>query len=252
MNIQQTIEYFHLVLLLFMSRKINRNHYILKGGCNLRFFLRSPRHSEDIDFDLKDTPVQILQEQVNKILNSSIFRDTLFLKGIGIKHITTHKQTETIQRWKLTLMAGQNQIPIPTKIEFSRRQKGGDYTFETVDTLLLKKYDLPPVLVNHYTPETTFIQKIEATSFRKIPQARDIFDLYLLITTGIDVPSVLKKISKDNIISAKSNILSVDFNIFKSQVLSYLSPDDREIYNSEEVWDIIRLKVIDAIEGGGK
>jgi predicted nucleotidyltransferase component of viral defense system len=235
-----------------MSRKINRNHYIIKGGCNLRFFFKSPRYSEDIDLDVKEIPVQILQEQVNKILKSSTFRDTIFLKGIRIRHITSHKQTETTQRWKLTLLSGQSQIPIPTRIEFSRRQKEGAYKFETVDTLLLKKYDLPLVLVNHYTPEAAFVQKIEAISFRRIPQARDIFDLYILINSGIDVHSVLKNLSKNNIINARTNIFAVSFNTFKGQVLSYLSPDNREIYGSEEVWDSIRLKVIDAMEGGVK
>lgn len=49
MTDQEAVETFHLhfVRLLFMGR--DKANYIVKGGCNLRFFFGSVRYSEDLD-----------------------------------------------------------------------------------------------------------------------------------------------------------------------------------------------------------
>ncbi|HPK68679.1 MAG TPA: hypothetical protein PKY11_02195, partial [Kiritimatiellia bacterium] len=49
---QATVELFHLILLDLLGRKTDRKLYALKGGCNLRFFLKSIRYSEDMDIDV--------------------------------------------------------------------------------------------------------------------------------------------------------------------------------------------------------
>ncbi|MCM8830338.1 MAG: nucleotidyl transferase AbiEii/AbiGii toxin family protein [Candidatus Omnitrophica bacterium] len=252
-NIQEMVECFQLLFLLFLSHKIDRKHYILKGDCNLRFFFKSPRCPEGIDFDLQNIPVPKFREQVNRILRSSVFIEALSIKGLIAGYITESKQTETTQRWKLHLRSRQMQTYIPTRIEFSRRDAGKiESKFEAVDSCLLKKYELPPVLVHHYTAEASFLQKIVAVSSKKIPQARDIFDMYLLITIGTNTSPVLKMLDKSILSKAKNNIFSINYDVFKSQVISYLSPDDRRIYDSENVWDTIRLKIIEVIEGGDK
>ncbi|MCX8081823.1 MAG: nucleotidyl transferase AbiEii/AbiGii toxin family protein [bacterium] len=253
LNIEERVECFQLVFLLFLSQKIDRKHYVLKGGCNLRFFFKSPRYSEDIDFDLQDISVQKFREDVNRILRSSTFKEALSVKGLTIGNITESKQTETTQRWKLSLGYGQTKTYIPTKIEFSRRDVGKtESRFEAVDPIILKKYEIAPVLVRHYTAEASFLQKIVAISSRKIPQARDIFDTYLLIIMGVDTSKILKNLDKITISKTKNNIFSINYDIFKSQVISYLSPDDRNVYDSEDVWDTIRLKIIEVIEGSDK
>ncbi len=249
MDIQQTIEWFHLLFLLFIGRKIDRKHYVLKGGCNLRFFFRSPRYSEDIDFDLFGIPVQVFREQVNKILKSSVFNDNLLLKGMTLGHTAEHKQTETTQRWKLSLYSRQMQMSVPTKIEFSRRDRDKEESkFEAVDAGFIKRYELPPVLVSHYTAEAAFRQKMNAMSSRRIPQARDLFDLYFLLVTAGEKVALLSRKEKASLSRAKDNIFSIDYKIFKSQVLSYLDPDDRALYESEETWDMMRLKIIEVLE----
>ncbi len=249
MDIRQTVECFHLLFLLFIGRKIDRRHYILKGGCNLRFFFNSPRYSEDIDFDLQGIPVRTFQEQVGIILKSRPFKDTLLAKGITIGHINEQKQTETTQRWKLGIVS--KQVQMPTKIEFSRRnQKEGESRFESVNNVLLKKHELPPVLVNHYTAEEAFRQKANAMSYRKIPQARDVFDMYLLIASGA-LASSFRLADKNALLKAKNNILSIDYNTYKSHVVSFLAAHDRDLYASEDVWDAMRLKTTEFLEGAG-
>src|SRR3990170_6022446 len=52
-NMRQLIEYFHLIFLDRLGRKIDKRLYTLKGGCNLRFYFQSFRYSEDIDFDIQ-------------------------------------------------------------------------------------------------------------------------------------------------------------------------------------------------------
>ena len=48
-NSLQLREIFHLELLRLLGRKMKGEHYVLKGGVNLRFFFNSFRYSEDMD-----------------------------------------------------------------------------------------------------------------------------------------------------------------------------------------------------------
>lgn len=248
MTLQQVVEYFHLTFLLFIVRKIERRHYILKGGCNMRFFFGSPRYSEDIDFDLLDIPVDVFRESVNTVLKIKSFRDVLSASKISVEHITEHKQTETTQRWKIGLFYDGRTMPIPTKVEFSRRGEAGNVRFEAVDSRIIDRYGLTPVLINHYGADAAFSQKLKAIFSRRVPQARDIFDAYLLISSKVLEKGSLKSINKAKVLQIKENILSIDYSVFKSQVLSYLAPGERGVYDSEDVWDTMRLKVIEELE----
>ena len=247
---RQSIELFHLLFLNQLVRKLDKRFYALKGGSNLRFFFKSPRYSEDIDLDVQSISVILLRKRVNHILSSKPFRDILQVRDIEIEHITEHKQTETTQRWKLGLIVPHQEKSLPTKIEFSRRGLDKPVKFEAISPEVIRTYDLPPILVNHYPAETTCIQKIRALISRKTVQARDVFDLYLLLASRVekvDLPDKLR--SKMNEI--KENIFSVDFVIFKSQVISYLEPEDQPGFDSKEVWDNIRLHVVEALGKDG-
>lgn len=243
---RQSVELFHLLFLSQLVRKLDKRFYALKGGGNLRFFFKSPRYSEDIDLDVQSISVTLLRKRINNILNSKPFRDILQVRDIEIEHITEHKQTETTQRWKLGLTVSHQEKPLPTKIEFSRRGLDKHVKFEPISPEVIRNYDLPPILVNHYPAETTCIQKIRALISRKTVQARDVFDLYLLLASRVekvDLPDKLR--SKIN--EVKENIFSMDFVIFKSQVISYLEPEDQPEFDSKEVWDNIRLHVVEAL-----
>ncbi len=54
-------------------------------------------------------------------------------------------------------------------------------------------------------------------------------------------------LSGKNLNKTVENILSLDYATFKSQVISYLEPEDQPQYESEEVWDNMRLQVIEAL-----
>ena len=101
-------------------------------------------------------------------------------------------------------------------------------------------------MTNHYPAEITCRQKIEALLSRSSTQARDVFDLYHLLASrieGSDLPEELRS----NLNKVKDNIFSLDFIVFKSQVISYLEPEDQSRFESEEVWDNIRLHVVESL-----
>ena len=67
------IEIFHLLFLDQLGRRLDKNHYTLNGGCNLRFFLKSIHYSQDLDLGLQTVGQQTLKKAVDQILESSPF-----------------------------------------------------------------------------------------------------------------------------------------------------------------------------------
>ncbi len=245
----QYVELFHLLLLDQLGRKLDKRHFALKGGCNLRFFLKSIRYSEDMDLDAQTVPCDILQERVRLILNSKPFSQILKANGLSVVHWTEPKQTDTTQRWKLNLRADGSSALLPTKVEFSRRGMPGEPRFEPVDPELIRNYRLTPIMASHYPMEIAYHQKVGALANRALTQARDVFDLYWLINSGVrkELPDDLQECRQ----KAQGNAMAVTFVTFKSQVLAYLSTSHREQYDSESVWETMQLTVVEALESTG-
>ncbi len=248
-SIREGIELFHLQLLSFLGKKLDKRCYALKGGCNLRFFFGSPRYSEDMDLDIAGIPVHGLHDTVGAILKSRPFVQALRVADISIEHITEHKQTETTQRWKLGLWMPDSGQPVPTKVEFSRRGLRGATVLSTVDSVLVHRYGLPPVMTPHYTAEAALLQKIEALAGRSVTQARDILDLHLLLSRE-RMRQILPLLPAATLDKAKAHAPDLSFDDFKGQVVAYLHPDDQAAYDSRQVWDAIQLGVLEMLEGG--
>jgi predicted nucleotidyltransferase component of viral defense system len=244
---KQSVEIFHLILLSHIGRKLDKRKWALKGGCNLRFFFRSPRFSDDMDLDVQDVPVDVLREKVNSILSGKPFRTILEVRGISLEHVTEHKQTETTQRWKLGLTVPCLDEPVPTKIECSRRGLEAGSVFEPVSLEIVRLYELPPLMANHYPAPVVWRQKIGAILHRATSQARDVFDLHLLLEAGLNPASAHTGDWRPDVAQIKENVLAVDFGQFKSQVVSYLEPDLKPHYDAEGTWDAMRWRVIEAL-----
>jgi len=250
LTIKQSIEVFHLVLLGHLGRKLDKQKWALKGGCNLRFFFKSPRYSDDMDLDVQAIPVDVLREKVNAIITGRPFKTVLEVRDIAIEHVTEHKQTGTTQRWKFGLLVPGLEQPIPTKVEFSRRGLEEGSVFEPVSPEIALLYELPPLMANHYPAPVVWRQKIGAIVSRTTSQARDIFDLHLLLEAGLKPTDSCSADTKYDLAQAKENILAMDFGQFKSQVVSYLEPDLQHHYDSEETWDAIRWRLIEVLGEG--
>jgi hypothetical protein len=103
-----------------------------------------------------------------------------------IGQISEPKQTETTQRWKLGLKVNNFSTLIPTKIEFSKITNFSqeETAFTKINPQLTQKYKMYPIMANHYTLQAALNQKINALINRTENQARDVFDLQLLIDAG--------------------------------------------------------------------
>lgn len=246
-SIQANIELFHLLFLRQLEGKLDKKLYALKGGCNLRFFFKSIRYSEDIDFDVTIISKATLENKVNKLFASLDFKRILQSKGIEITQTNSVKQTETTQRWKLLLRIKNSTVPVPTKIEFSRRQMDKGVIYSAVDTDVINQHSLYPIICNHYDCDTAFAQKINALINRTQTQARDIFDLKWLLEQGTKTNS--HNFSQEKIQSAINNALGVSYADFKGQVVAYLMEEYLPFYDSPEKWGEIRAQVVTALQG---
>src|SRR3954471_22178362 len=98
---RQAIEVFHLLFMRAFGARVDKALFALKGGCNLRFFFKSIRYSEDIDLDIQKVSVSTLRNNVDRILTAPAFRQTLRAQQIEVVRASSPKQTETTQRWKI-------------------------------------------------------------------------------------------------------------------------------------------------------
>jgi len=244
---RQQVELFHLLFLTQLGQKLDKRHYVLKGGCNLRFFHKSIRYSEDIDIDLQDIAQEKAAAITDAILISKPFADILLVHGMTLEKWSKPKQTETTQRWKMSLAVKKTTMALPTKVEFSRRGTTGNTRFEAIDPLITGLHQIAPLLVRHYDAHAAYEQKIAALIDRKETQARDVFDVAHLLNSGVD-PALASRQLRERLLQAIDNILSVTFPAFKSQVLAFLHPDQQRPYDSEEVWHDLVLQTVTRLE----
>ena len=247
LNERQAIEMFHLLFLRAFGARVDKSLFALKGGCNLRFFLKSTRYSEDMDLDIQIMSVSTLRSNVGHVLESQSFAQALRAQGIEIVRTSKPKQTETTQRWKLALRLTESGAEVPTKIEFSRRGLVGGRATESVDNGIIRTYRLYPVIVQHYSVHAAFAQKVSALALRKQVQSRDVFDLKLLLEAG-GAEQPLPATAAANLAAAINHALEVDYDAFSGQVLAFLEPEYQEHYRSRKVWVELQEQVVDGLE----
>lgn len=249
MDIRQAIEVFHLLFSHRLSAKVGRDLFALKGGCNLRFFFRSIRYSEDIDFDVQKTSVETLKKNVGKILDDAGFISVLKQSyGLEIIDWSAPKQTETTQRWKVSLRQRGQSLNIPTKIEFSRRSttiQGA--LIEAVSNELVNEYKLQPILIQHFPLLLAIEQKIGALIHRTETQARDVIDLQIL-KTQLGSAAIGFQLSPTDKEKALETLRSVSFADYKSQVWPYLISTYQDHYGKESTWNAMQEEVVAFIE----
>lgn len=247
-NSYQKVELFHLLFLRQLESKLDKKLYALKGGCNLRFFFKSIRYSEDIDLDVHTIAVMTLKNKLDKLLESIDFKRILQSKNIEIIQFNPVKQSETTQRWKIQLRFADSTMPIPTKIEFSRRKMDSDVAYEAINKELINHYQLYPILCNHYDRNTAFLQKINALINRSTTQARDIFDLKWLLDQGVDFKKI-NIFTPEELSVAINNIGLIHYADFKGQVIAYLMEEYKQFYDSKEKWLETQTQIIALLTG---
>jgi predicted nucleotidyltransferase component of viral defense system len=244
---REAIEIFHLLFLRSFGARVDKTLFALKGGCNLRFFLKSIRYSEDMDLDIRTMAVGTLRNNVDRLFEAQSFVQSLRAQGIEIARTSLPKQTETTQRWKLTLRIVESAAEVPTKIEFSRRGLDGEKAVEPVDPGIIRAYRLYPVIVQHYSVHTAFAQKISALALREQVQSRDVFDLKQLLDAG-GAEQPLPATIAANLPLAIDHALTINYDAFAGQVLAFLEPEYQEHYRNRKVWAELQRQVVAALE----
>jgi Nucleotidyl transferase AbiEii toxin, Type IV TA system len=179
------VECFHLVLLRMFESRLDRASWVVNGGVNLRAWFGSLRYSEDLDIDAVGGTPHALAEKVDKLLAARPFLDLLAAQGLTLVRSSKPKQTATTQRWKIEFQAEGTELPLHTRVEFSRRGGSEEHALEPVRPEVVRPYGLVAPTVRHYTARAAARQKIGALASRAEPQARDVWDLeHLLRTTG--------------------------------------------------------------------
>lgn len=246
MNSREASELFHLFFLRVLGASADRAHYRVKGGCNLRFWFKSVRYSEDLDLDVVVTSRPTLRNKVDRMLDAGPLVTLLRARGLMIEAWSAPKQTDTTQRWKVSLRTDAVRTPIQTKIEFSRRKEAGAHAYEPVDAELARRYAIPAPLASHYLAPTALAQKIRALAGRSEPQARDVFDLHLLLSTGARPdPSAVRGA---DLHAAISRAIDVSYDDFVGQVGAFLEPAHRVLYESREAWNQMQAEVVQHLE----
>ena len=237
---QEVVEVFHMLFLQKLGKGIPATSYAVKGGCNLRFILGSPRMSEDLDIDIHQVAKHTLQKQMARIVEKELAQP-LNAWNIKIHEQTAPKQTDTVQRWKITLLALGERVP--TKIEFSRRNFQQPAT-DSIQTHLLEKYGLPGFAVSHYASVAALKQKLRALAGRPATQARDVFDIVYLLETGARVENIAAETAQ----KALANLSTLTFKDYASQVLPYLDSAPASQEDIEAVWERMLAQVAGAID----
>lgn len=249
LTVRQSTELFHLVFLrALLAKGEDKGLIALKGGCNLRFFFGSVRYSEDMDLDVVVIAKETLKNKVERLLKSPAVTTPLKTHGLTIVETSAPKQTETTQRWKVGLLRRGDELPIRTKVEFSRRDDIEGAKYEAADREVLRPYGLTPVLATHYTTEAAIRQKLHALAARTEPQARDVFDLSLLLARLETTHLALEATSKKWLDDAIDHAMGLSFDEYASKVAAYLEPSHAEVYAGREAWEAMQEDVVARLE----
>ncbi|QQR81780.1 MAG: nucleotidyl transferase AbiEii/AbiGii toxin family protein [Deltaproteobacteria bacterium] len=241
---------FHLCFLQEFLRKFDPKLVVLKGGVNLRMYFKSRRYSEDMDLDVKTASVTSVQNNTIRALKA--IQSTLKTYGIFdlvLPSLQNAKQTETTQRFKVHLVTKEG-LDFFTKIEFSRRGFSGESRFERVDEDILRSYRLASVVAQHYDASSAFEQKIKALAGRSEVQARDVFDLFHLMTF---IPQGFQSKLPINILKeAAVRLEDISFEQYRDSVVSFLVDEDQVLFGRHEMWEEMQQKVHDYLGKGKK
>jgi hypothetical protein len=241
----QITELFHVAFLDVLSKRLDPARYVLKGGANLRYFFGSVRYSEDIDLDIGGVPEWRLGEKIESVLSSVPMQALLRAAGLSVAESSNPKHTETTQRWNVGVMAPGHSELIRTKIEFSYRDGGGQYRLEPIPGQVVASYALRPPLVQHYVDDAPVEQKALALAGRSETQARDVFDLELLLRRR---PLAAGSLDPRMLTEAAERALQLPYAAFRDQVLPFLEPDVVELYDSAAVWEQMQIFVSEKLE----
>lgn len=237
-----SIEGFHLAFLTVFRSRTDPRRFALKGGANLRYFFGSVRYSEDVDIDADAKLHGALRTKVDGVLEGGVLHRLLAAQRLTIDEVSAPKQTSTTRRWKVGLRLEGRAEPIRTKIEFNSRSDPLEAVVDPVPGRVVAPYGMVPPLLPHYAAAEAFDQKVRALAGRAQTQARDVFDLDLLLRAH---PVPISAVPEDVRHSAAERADHLEARAFDDHVLTFLEPELRDLYR--DGWDAMKHRVFEAL-----
>ncbi len=235
----RAIELFQLAFLEVGVTELPLADFALKGGGNLRFFLRSRRRSRDLDLDYRGQRFARFADRVDRVFHSRALAELLRARGVKLSEPRRSKDTATVKRWKLSL-AAHGMEDTASKVEFSGRAASGAPAFERIDEEIARRLRARAVLLNHYPPVRAIEQKVGALAQRSEPQPRDVFDLDHLLR---EYPEAFAQatLAPATAGAAIARALELTYQDYLKLVVEYLEEDFVPLYGGEQVWnDLVR------------
>lgn len=242
----QVIEFFHVVFLEALQARLDQSHYVVKGGANLRYFFGSLRYSEDIDIDAVSIEPWKLEAKVDEVLASPAMGLLLRSGGLAVAQVTKPERTATTQRWKPLIAVSGRKVPVRTGIEFSRRPTDPRRVLEAIPDRVVAPYALRAPTMLHYTADAAIEQKIGALVQRSETQARDVFDLELLLRGHRDAIGA-GELRTHLLDVAAERALELPLEVFRDQVVPFLDPEIAELYSDRTAWERIQAFVAERL-----
>jgi predicted nucleotidyltransferase component of viral defense system len=191
-------EYLQYIFLHAISRY--GDSIIFKGGTCLRLCYGLERASEDLDFS-----TSLSVTKVREIINSCLKDFSL----LGIEYFPlVEKEFEGNIRFEIKfkgpLYAGNLNSANSLKIDFNKNKT----FFKTARVISSVFSDIPTFTIVALAEKEILAEKIRAIANRK--QARDLYDLWILLKKGVEIDRVLieKKLKEERVDIKKINLLS--------------------------------------------
>ena len=142
-------------------------------------------------------------------------------------------------------------VRLPTKVEFSRRadDPGDSAASELVDAAIALPYRKLAFRCRHYKGSHAVVQKIHALAGRAVTQARDVFDLGILIRGGhLDTAVRNGALKGAPVQQAIACLLELHWNDYDGQVVEYLDDDSRDEYGDRDGWKALQDLVFESLQ----
>jgi Nucleotidyl transferase AbiEii toxin, Type IV TA system len=247
-------ELVHLLILQELADVRRGGGVIVKGGVNLRLFFDSLRYSEDMDLDGNADGSAEIRTRIERLFDDPAF--TRRLQALGIRGLDPgqgpNKDTDTTFRYKFGVIGGGG-VRYPTKVEVSFREHhdADEVLAEPPPQAILDAFGLQSFEVRHYALNAAVRQKIEALAGRREAQARDVFDLCVLVPGTPDralVDSLAGNLPVNHLEAAHDRALGISFEEYRGQVIEFLGDAERVSQGTEGSWDDMRLRAAALIE----
>ncbi len=173
------------------------------------------------------------------------------LRPFGVRDLDPgegpNKDTDTTFRYKFgVIVTGGIRYPTKVEVSFRDRPETDKTAIESPDPEILQAYGVDGFEIRHYVREAAVRQKLGALGGRREAQARDVFDLYLLVPhTAPDelIRYLAKALPASTLKEAQARALAITYEEYVGQVIEFLGERARATHGNENAWDEMRLHV---------